>query len=334
MQHLPLSGKPQARARDWLLRGLQLLASVAVLWVLSRDLDAERVRAVLTGGALGWLALGCAIKTSTLVLHEVRLWLAFAKPRPPLSRVLGIGLAAGVLNLVLPARAGDFAAIAMLHKECELPPAKATAAVGLINFLEMAIFGLVVLAVLIAGAPRWELVLGAPAHAQALQVMTIGTLGAIGVAVVLVVVARSLRGGEAPPAGPGPIQLLKDTITSAGTSLSSRGWLAIQSVTALLQATGMVAAFATGIFAAGLDVELPLLAAAGILAISSVAAVVLPPSFGAGPAAASVAVLTVFGVDQTGALLYAAAYWFIANVPAVGLGLPALWQRKMGTPDA
>ena len=60
----------------------------------------------------------------------------------------------------------------------------------------------------------------------------------------------------------------------------------------------------------------------------------LPPSFGAGPAAASVAVLTVFGIDQTGALMYAAAYWFIANVPAVTLGLPALWQRKMGRSGA
>ena len=182
---------------------------------------------------------------------------------------------------------------------------------------------------LVAGAPRWELILGAAAHAQALQLMTVGTLGALGAAVLVVMLARRLRPPpEAPTVGPSPLQILLDTVQQAGSDLGRRRWLSIQLSTAFLQAVGMVAAFVTGFHAAGLEVELPFLAAAGILAMSSIAAIVLPPSFGAGPAAASVAVLTVFGVDQTGALLYAAAYWFIANLPAVALGLPSVWLRR------
>lgn len=316
-------------ARDWLVRGLQLALSLAVLWVLARDLDQERLRVVLSEGSLGWLAVGCGVKVCTLVLHELRTWLALAPPRPRLWSVVRIGLISGVINLVLPARAGDFAAIAMLSHDCRLPASRSTAAVGLVNFLEMAVFGVVVLVVLVAGAPRWELVMGAPAHAQALQLMTLGTLGALGGAVVLVVVARRLTDREeTEPEGPSPLRILRDTVKQAGSDLGRRRWLAVQVFLAFLQAVGMVAAFVTGFHAAGIDVELPFLAASGILAMSSVAAMVLPPSFGAGPAAASVAVLTVFGVDQTGALAYAAAYWFIANIPAVGLGIPAVWTRR------
>ncbi len=320
---------PQSSWRDWAVRALQLALSLGVLSVLARDADADRLREVISQGALGWLAIGCGVKVGTLLLHELRTWLALARPRPPAWAVIRIGLISGIINLVLPARAGDFAAIAMLTRDCELPASRSTAAVGLVNFLEMAVFGVVVLLVLVAGAPRWELIMGAAAHAQALQLMTVGTIGAVGGAVVLVMVARRMSGVEDPaPEGPSPIQILRDTIRQAGSDLARRRWLALQLFLALLQAIGMVAAFITGFYAAGLEVELPFLAAAGILAISSVAALVLPPSFGAGPAAASIAVLTVFGVDQTGALLYAAAYWFIANIPAVVLGIPAVWTRR------
>lgn len=317
-------------ARDWLVRLLQLVASLAVLWALGRELDLERLQAVFSSRrALAWLALGLGIKAFSVWLHEVRLWLAFEAPRPPMGKVVQVGFVAAAVNLVLPARAGDVAAIGLLHTRCGVSPARATAAVGLVNFLEIAVFGLVVLWILLTGADRWTLLLGAPAHAQALQLMTLVTLGSVAAAVVLVVLAGRLGAPpEEPPPGPSPVALLREIVRTAGSSLGSRRWLAWQGSTSLLQAVCMIATFVIGFEVAGLEVALPWLAASGIMAMSALTAVVLPPSFGAGPAAASVAVLTLFGVDQSGALLYAAAWWILANLPSAALGLPAMWTLR------
>ena len=53
---------------------------------------------------------------------------------------------------------------------------------------------------------------------------------------------------------------------------------------------------------------------------------VLPPGYGAGPAAASLAVLSMLGADEADALAYAGAWWVLSQLPAVGFGLPALWS--------
>lgn len=318
---------PRGRARAW--RVAQLAASLLVLGLLSRGLDAAALRAAGERLAPGWLAVAMLVKAATLYLHEQRLWLAFNAPRPPLRRVLGIGFAAGVLNLVLPGRAGDIASVAMLRRETGVSVGAATAAVGVASFLEAAVFGGLLLAVLGLGAGRWRAVIGAEAHTMALQWVTLATLGGVMVAVGATVIARRLR--PAPPASaarPGTLEIIRDTLRRAGESLATPGALATNLGLAVVQVVGMVGAFALAFRAVGLDVPMPMLAAAGVLAISSIASIALPPSFGASPATASVAVLAVFGVSQTDALAYAVAWWLVSQVPATLIGLPCLWGRR------
>jgi uncharacterized membrane protein YbhN (UPF0104 family) len=315
------------RWRAWLARGAQLGASALVIGLLARDLDADTLTRVFDRAAPLWLGLALLVKTFTLYLHEQRLWLAFNQPRPPLGRVLAIGFAAGVLNLVLPGRAGDLASIAMLRRECGVKTGAATAAVGIASFLEAAVFGGLLLVVLALGASRWREVIGAEAHGQAMQWVTVATLGGVAVATAGALIGRRLRpDGEA--TGPSPVMLVRETLRQAGNSFSTLPSLATNIGLAVVQVVGMVVAFALAFPAVGLDVPLPMLAAAGVLAISSVASIVLPPSFGASPAAASVAVLAVFGVEQADALAYAAAWWAISQVPATLIGLPCLWGRR------
>ena len=316
------------RARAWAWRAVQLAASLLVLWLLGRDVDASSVAGIAGRVSPGWLALALTIKTFTLYLHEQRLWLAFNAPRPPLGKVLGIGFAAGVLNLVLPGRAGDVASVAMLRRETGVSVGAATAAVGVASFLEAAVFGGLLIVVLGLGAPRWQEVIGADAHWQAVQWVTVATLGGVGVAAVATMLGRRLRADEPGDIeGPAPVEVLRDTLRQAGDNFSTPAAMATNIGLAIVQVIGMVGAFALAFPAVGVAVPLPMLAAAGVLAISSVASIVLPPSFGASPATASVAVLAVFGVGAPDALAYAAAWWIISQVPATLIGLPCLWGR-------
>jgi uncharacterized membrane protein YbhN (UPF0104 family) len=65
------------------------------------------------------------------------------------------------------------------------------------------------------------------------------------------------------------------------------------------------------------------------LGFSAIAAIVLPPTYGAGTVAASIFVLGLFGIDQSQAIAYSALWWIISQVPAAFLGIPCfLLLRK------
>ena len=310
----------------WVGPALQVGGSALVLGLLLSDTDVDAVRDTLARSHLGWLALAVCVKSAALVLHEVRLWLAFNPPRPPARKTVAIGLAAGLLNTLLPLRAGDVAAIAMLRRECGVRVGAATAAVGVSSFLEAAVFGSLLGTVLVAGAGRWREIVGTAVHADAVQWVTASTLGGVAIAVVAVVIGRRL--GPAPKdTGPGLLSLLRDTLTQTGDSLGVPARLAMHVSLAAIDVAATVAGFALLLPVLGITVAMPVLAAAGVLAISAVAGVVLPPTYGAGPAAASVAVLAAFGVGQADALAFAAGYWLLSQGPAVALGLPCLLGR-------
>lgn len=316
-------------ARRRIRLALQVAASVAVLYVLARDLDQGRLSEVLARASWGWLGVALVVKGAALMIHELRLWVALPAPRPPVMQVVGIGLVAGMLNLVLPARGGDVAAIALMHRECKVPASTATAAVGIVTFLEAAIFGLFLLGALALGATRWREMIGAEALAQAQGALGLITLGGVAVAVGLVVVGRLLK--RRAPSGKGwtPLDLVRDTASDTSAAFGTPGRAAMHLGLGALQVATTLGGFTAGLPAVGLDVEAPWLAASGVLAFSSVAAVVLPLSLGAGPAAASTLVLGAFGVDGASALAFAGAWWLVAHVPAVALGLPALWSRAL-----
>lgn len=319
-----------ATTRRRLRVAVQVAASLAVLAVLVRDVDRAQLADVLARASWGWLAIALGVKGLALLVHELRLWVALPAPRPPVLQVVGIGLVAGMLNLVLPARGGDVACIALMHKECRVPASTATAAVGIVTFLEAAIFGLFLLAALMVGAARWQQMIGLEALTSARSWIALITLGGVAAAVGLVLVGR-LLGRRAPGAGRRwtPLDLVRDTATDAGVAFGTPGRVALHLGLGLLQVATTLGGFTAGQPAVGLHIEAPWLAASGVLAFSSVAAVVLPLTMGAGPAAASALVLGAFGVDAASALAYAGAWWLVAHIPAVALGLPALWGRSL-----
>ena len=295
--------------------------------MLLRDVPSDELALVLGRTTAGWLALGMVLKAVGLSLHELRLWHLLPRPRPSLGSVYSLGLAAGVLNLFLPGRGGDVAAVVFLHRELRVPLATATAAVGLTGFLEAAVFATVVAGVLVVDLARWEVLLGVAATGDALGWAGGLALLALLATAVVAVVGRRLARRSGSDQRKGPVGLVVDIVQAAGTALTTPSMLLVNALLCLIQVVLMVAAFAVLLPALQVDIQTPWLAAAGVLALSSLASVVLPPSYGAGPAAASVAVLSLFGVARTEALAFTALWWLVAHGPAVGLGLPALWGR-------
>lgn len=307
------------------LRLAQIAASAAVLWALARDLDRVQAADALARVRPGWLLAAFATKGLGLMVHELRLWLCLPEPRPRATRVFAVGFVAGMMNLVLPARGGDLLAIALLNRECGVRSSAATAAVGLVAFLEAAVFGVFLLGVLALGAARWVQVIGAEAHGQAtLLVGAITGAGLLGI-LGLFWLGRTRAGRSLPL--PGPLRWIRAAADDAGAALARPSALIAQLLLAALGVAFTLGGYTLGLPAVGLDLPLPWLVASGVLALSSVAAVVLPPTFAAGPAAVSAAVLAVFGGTRADALAYAGAWWLVAHLPAVMLGLPFLWGR-------
>ena len=303
---------------------VQLTVSALILWVLFRDSDLGAVWATIKGGSLWMLVGALLVKATGLLVHETRLWLALPSPRPPLPRVISLGLVAGVLNLALPARAGDVAAIAMLDRECKVPVPVGTAAVGVTSFLEAALFAFFLMAVVGMGAAQWADIVGEgqnPALWIGLALLcgclVLATMGILG---------RILRDKPSPESR--VLALAQQTLIETSQMVGSGRYLLIQSAAAAVQVVVVVVAFSLAMMASGANVVDPVTAASMVLAVSSLASFVLPPTMAAGPAAASSLVLPHFGADPTGALAYATVYWVVAHLPAVCMGLPALFARR------
>jgi hypothetical protein len=304
---------------------VQVLASGAILGLLFRDLDPKEIKGFLANSSWTLLGLALLTKAAGLLLHEVRIWMALPKPRPALGHVVSMGLAAGVLNLVLPARAGDIAIIAFLKREAQVPPAIATTAVGVTSVLEAVLFGGYLLLAIFMGAHHMTGLLGEDVTGWLSVFLLTITAGGIGV----IFAGRRI---DLSHQRPGILGFVLRTLGETARVLSSGSYMGTQAVTAALQVVLVVTAFTLAMPAAGIRIDHPELAASLILGASSLLAIFLPPVFAAGPAAAAALVLPVFGVpaDQAAAaaLAYAGAYWLVAHIPAGLMGLPALAQRR------
>ncbi len=300
--------------------------SALILWLLLRDLDLDAVQATLKTGSIQWLFMAFIVKAFALLFHEYRLWLALPKPRPQTRQVISLGLAAGVLNLALPARAGDLAAIAFMDRECKVPVPVGTAAVGVTSFLEAALFAFFLLGVFGMGAAHWANLFGEGTRIDAMLWIAAAVGAGCVVLAVMAVLGRKWADTEL-PANP-VLQLAQRTVVETSAIVRDARYLGVQTAAAAAQVILVVAAFSLAMPASGAAVSDPLMAASLVLGISSLAAFVLPPTMAAGPAAASVLVLPMFGVDEAGALAYACTYWLVAHTPAMLMGLPALWARR------
>lgn len=304
----------------------QVLGSIGILFLLLHDAQAERVMLYLRGCDLRWLLLSIGAKAMALILHELRLWVALTPwVRLPIRPVVSIGFVSGLVNVALPMRGGDLLAMALLKAELAVEGAAAIAAVVITGFLEAAVFGVFVLAVMLAGASEWEALLGAAATHRATGGLTLAVLASVFGSVVLVGISRRL--GASGPRGPGPLALLRESVIRAGEGLSAWRPVLLNLALCAVQVLALVLSFWALLPALHLDPPLSWLAASGVIAVGAVTAVVLPPSLGAGPAAAAILVLGFFGIGEAEALGFAALSWLSNTLPPLVLGFVPLLRR-------
>ena len=124
------------------------------------------------------------------------------------------------------------------------------------------------------------------------------------------------------------VQLVKRTVVETSAIVRDVRYLGVQTAAAAVQVALVVAAFALAMMASGAVVTDPIAASAMVLGLASLASFVLPPTMAAGPAAASALVLPAFGASGSAAIAYAASYWLVAHIPAMAMGIPALFARR------
>jgi uncharacterized protein (TIRG00374 family) len=312
--------------RRWKVVATQAAASLLVLFALTKDADLESIKGQLGMVSIGWLIAATAIKSVSLSLHEVRLWLSLKPAHSrPFWPTVAIGYTSGLANSLLPARGGDVVAIALLKREQGVPVAAATAAVGITAFLEAAVFALFLLGVLILGLPHWEVLIGAAQARTAMGMLTGICLASIVGSIILVKIVAKKRAKESEkkPKGRGIINFVKETLTHTGSSLGSKGPTVLNIVLAFIQVPLLVCCFWALVPTVGLELtpNMPIMAVSGVITFSALSALVLPPSMGAGPAASAVFVFGFFGVSQDQAIAFAAMSWIANTSPVIVLGL-------------
>jgi uncharacterized membrane protein YbhN (UPF0104 family) len=327
----PLAQPPRApKTRPWVI-ALQVLASGIVLALLLREAQPHQVGGALSQVSWAWLGLALGVKVAALTLHELRLWWLLRGAHPcNLLGVLGIGYLSGLVNFLLPVRAGDLLAMLLLRREQGVPTPIAVSAVGLVALLEAAALGLFLLGIFGGGLVFWEEAFGAKLHG-AVSLVAVVTLGGVVVVIGLGVVGRLVgrRRRQDGPRGSGAHLLgsLALALDHAGGSLGRLRAFSWNVGLALVDVALFLATYAILLRALDLPVATPWFAAGVLMALGAVASIVLPPGLGAGTAAASVAGLALFGVDEPRALAYAALVWIVGNLPTVVLGLPPALRR-------
>lgn len=318
------SSESQPTRYGWLL---QIGLSALLLFLFISSMDGQQLRDL--PARMDWTALlvAAGIKLAALIVHEVRFWVLLPHPRAHPWLVARIGFVSGMLNIVLPGRTGDIVNIALVHRRCGVGLGTATATMALVAILEAAVFGMLLLMGLVWGASQWQTILGQSNHLRTMQAVGLATGAGLVALTGCVVLGRRLMRDPAPTTNKTSMfSVLREAFTRTGAALSKPSAIALHVSLALLQVVGLVAAFAMALPAVGITVPSPFFVAAGVLGLSAVAAVALPPSYGAGPTAAGFAVLSTLGCDQADVVAYAAAWWLLSQVPTLGIGLPSMWS--------
>lgn len=318
------SGGAAGRRRKHVLLAVQVLSSAVVLALLLRGVQLDRVGEALAGASFFHAGLAVLLQLGALVLQAFRVRVALAPHPARTGRVVGLGLVGGLLNAALPARLGDGALVALLVVEERLPLPVAATAVGLVAVLEAVLFGVLLVVLLAGGAAGGHLLDSVVPPGRVLGGVTGLVLAAVALAAVAAVAARRL---QRQPRRKGLLGLALDALAHAGVHLGTTRHLRVHVLLAALQAGAAVAVFRAILPAAGVHLEAPWLAAAGVLAVLSFVGVVLPPGLGAGTTAAAAAVLPLLGAEPAQGLVYGAVAWVVLHLPVVATGLPLLWRR-------
>ena len=328
-----MSNAPSSAKEHW-YNIASLALSVVVVYLLVQDANTKDVASILATADWFWLVVAMLIKLLSLCIHEYRLWLAIHPPRPSITTTMQIGFASACINLVFPARAGDILTIAWLQRTCALPTSVATYAVGMASFFEAALFGLIMMAMLLFHWDFWSELLG-HIHLQMFHTITLLTLGGIAVILLVAIVGKRWLREENTADIDAPFsiqQLIRETVVHTHQGLSNIGYLTQHIVFSAIEVWLMIASFALGFSVIGLDIAGPWMISGIILGISAISSVVLPPTYGAGHAAASVFLLGLCNIDSSIAIAYATLWWLISQIPTALVGIPCILriqkQRK------
>ena len=140
--------------KDIWIACFQLFLSVLLLVLFASSLQHDDIIHTLSQSSISWLVVALILKSLSLLLREVRLWLALPLPRPRFIPTMNIGLFTGALHTFLPLRGGDLLSIGLLHKNLNIP-IPTSFAVGLCAFLEMLVFGVIAILTLISTQHLW-----------------------------------------------------------------------------------------------------------------------------------------------------------------------------------
>jgi hypothetical protein len=162
------------------------------------------------------------------------------------------------------------------------------------------------------------------------MLLSVGILAAVLAFGLAAAVGRRLSGrGAAGASGDrtGPLELLRQVFSRLGDAVGRFRFVAVQGGLTTLQI--LLFAGTPVLLLRALEIPTPSawLAGTGVMAISSLAGILLPPSYGAGPAAASVFVLGAMGVSAESSMAFATLLWVNASVLPVALGLVPAWRR-------
>ena len=306
----------------------QIVLSCVALYLCFHDVDFETLASLHTSISIPLLITALFVKTCGLIIREIRLWLILDRPKPRFSSTIYVGLAAGFFHTFLPFRGGDLLSIAMLHQYCGLSPSKSSVAVGICAFFEMLVFGLFFLGILML-TPFWYEILGEKIYTQSFWSTSTIILGCIGV-----VILAGLIGKRHEPDSEEDVSAIREFIRqlfSETHKAIAQKKVLIQLSISSLEILLMLFSFVLGLWAIGLNPLAPWGTVCIVLAFSAVAAVALPPSYGAGPAAAILFVFSLLGIQNEYALSYAAVWWVLSQIPTLVTGVPSLWLIKQDT---
>ena len=303
----------------------QLILSCFALYLCFRDVEFETLVSLHPSISFHFLIGALLIKTFGLIIREVRLWLILDPPKPLFSSTIYVGLAAGFFHTFLPFRGGDLLSIAMLNQYCGLSPSKSSVAVGICAFFEMLVFGIFFLTILMI-TPFWYNTLGEQIYKQSFWSTAYIIIGCIAIVVIAGLFGRPSEESEEKKTS--PIREFTQQLFSETNKAIARKKIFIQLSISSLEILCMLFSFVLGLWAIGIYPAAPWGTVCIVLAFSAVAAVALPPSYGAGPAAAILFVFSLLGIQDELALSYSAIWWILSQVPTLITGVPSLWLIK------
>ena len=307
---------------------LQTILSFAALYACFYEVDWSKAQDLLYTISVPMLVLAIVIKSIGLIVREIRLWIILDSPRPSFYSTVYVGLAAGLMHTFLPFRGGDILSIAMLHKYCGLQTSQASVAVGICAFFEMLIFALF-LFILVLVQPYWYTILG-----ENLIQQTLGSTSVIIVVGLIAIIIFAMLGKKHPnddvekPKEASAIHIFFQQLFSYTHKAVARKKLVFQLTISTLEIVMMISSFVLALHAMGIVVDAPFGTVAIILGFSAIAAVALPPSYGAGPGAAIAFVFTLLHLSDEQALTYAGLWWLLSQIPTLITGLPSFWMIR------